>query len=374
MFLPKYNITNEIAQNLMKIERSNIIVEHLPLPASILQSLQRQSMENTVILSTKIEGNKLEEHKKREALYEKSDSGAEREVYNLMKALEYLDQCEARQLPITEELIKKLHAIIQVIVYGRRPRVSEYRIEQNQVGKRNQSGYYLPPEPSDASVLMEDLVAWVNSKNAYDIPTPIKAGIFMWQFLTIHPYMDGNGRTARMLSTYILRLEGLGLKGLFVLESFYDRNLNEYYKSIQMGLSHNYYFGRNNADLTEWLDFFVKGLADVFEEAANVVQEKSHEYMAVEPDLIRELDPGQRIVFAMLAFNSNWASTSDLRKWLNLSDRTIRDKVKKWINTGFLVPRDEDAKRIRSVTLALPYKKLAEQIRREPDKYKYLLK
>jgi predicted DNA-binding transcriptional regulator len=141
-----------------------------------------------------------------------------------------------------------------------------------------------------------------------------------------------------------------------------------------MGLHHNYYFGRNNADVTQWLEFFIEGLASVFEEAAEVVKEKSFEYMAVEPELIRELDPQQRIVFTRLAFNYNWISTTDLRKWLNLSDRTIRDKVKKWIQQGFLEPRDGDAIRIRSVVLTKPYQELAEKIQKEPERYKYLLK
>ena len=274
----------------------------------------------------------------------------------------------------TEELIKKLHVIIRVITHGRRPKLSEYRTEQNQVGKRNQSNWYIPPEYSDVPGLMEDLVAWVNAPATQDIPAPIKAGIILWQFLTIHPYMDGNGRTARMLATYILRIGGLGLKGLFVLESFYDRNLREYYKNLQMGLHHNYYFGRNDCDMTVWLEYFVAGLSEVFEEAADLVEEKSMEYTTVEPELIRRLDPHQRIVFTQLAFRFNRASTSDLRKWLDLSDRTIRDKVKKWIEQGFILPRDSDGQRIRSVVLAPEYQSLAAEVSQEPKRFRYLLK
>lgn len=374
MFNPRYTITNTIAQNLMKIQKSSILVENLPLPSSILDILKKESREETVLLSTKIEGNTLDEQTKREALYNQHTSDEQQEVYNLMKAIEYLDECEERQLPITEEFIKKLHSIIRVITHGRRPRQSEYRSEQNQVGTRNQSNWYLPPEHNDVPRLMEDLVAWINSPNAHAIPSPIKAGIFMWQFLTIHPYMDGNGRTARMLATYILRLGGFGLKGLFVLESFYDRNLKEYYKNLQMGLQHNYYFGRNDCDITQWLEFFISGLSDVFEKAAKLVEEKSREYTTIEPELIRSLDPNQRIVFAQLAFRYNWASTSDLRKWLNLSDRTIRDRVKKWIDSGFIMPRDSDGQRIRSVILTPEYQSLAQEIRLEPERYRYLLK
>lgn len=362
-----------MAQNLMDIQKASTIVDYMPLPASILQMLKKESLEQTVILSTKLEGNGLEDYKKKEAIYsDKEKTDEEQEVYNLMKALEYLDESERRQLPITGEYIKKLHAIIR-ITHGRRPKLSEYRVEQNQVGKRNQEDFYLPPEPKDVEELMDDLVAWINLPSTQKVPTPIKAGIVMWQFLTIHPYMDGNGRSARMLATYILRLGSFGLKGLFVLESFYDRNLNEYYKNLQMGLHHNYYFGRNDCDLTKWVEFFIEGLVEVFEKASKVVREKSEEYTSVEPELIRNLDPHQRIVLANLAYKYNWISTSDLRKWLNLGDKSIRNKVKTWIDQGFIIPRDEEKQRIRSVVLAPKYRKLAQQIRKEPDRYKYLL-
>ncbi|KLU62322.1 Fic/DOC family protein [Peptococcaceae bacterium CEB3] len=371
MFNPRYTITNTMAKNLMQIQKSSALVESLPLPVSILETLRKQSREETVLLSTKIEGNTLDEKEKRDALYDSHASDDRQEVYNLMKAIEYLDESEERQLPVTEEFIKKLHAIIKVISHGRRPRFSEYRTEQNQVGKRNQSEWYLPPEPSDVPGLMEDLIAWINAPSTQEIPVPIRAGITMWQLLTIHPYMDGNGRTARMIATYLLRLGGFGLKGLFVLETFYDRNLREYYKNMQMGLHHNYYFGRNNCEITRWLEFFVSGLAEVFGEAARLVEEKSREYTAIEPKLIRDLDPNQRIVFSRLAFQHNSASTSDLRKWLNLSDRTIRDKVKKWISSGFIMAKE--GQRIRSVVLTPEYQALAEEIRLEPGKYRYLL-
>ncbi|WP_052300542.1 Fic family protein [Kyrpidia tusciae] len=191
--------------------------------------------------------------------------------------------------------------------------------------------------------------------------------------MTIHPYVDGNGRTARALATYLLRQHDLWLKGLFVLESYYDRNLEGYYKNLQMGLPHNYYFGRNDADLTPWLDFFIEGLAEVFREAAELVRRKSLSFMAVEPDLLRRLDPSQRVVFAQMAFRTPVLTTSDLAKLLNLRDRTVRERLKRWIAEGFLRPRDEHAKRIRSLVLTEGYEELAKAVREDPERYRYLL-
>ena len=296
----------------------------------------------------------------REAIYTPKESHEEQEIFNLMKALHEIEGWDAWQLPITEERIKALHAIIRVISSGRRPKYSEYREEQNQVGRCNQSGFYLPPKPKDVPEQM-------------NLVSPIKAGIFMYQFLTIHPYMDGNGRTARMFATYLMRRGGLGLKGLFVLERYYDKNLNAYYMNLQMNLHHNYYFGRNCADLTDWLEFFIGGVMEVFQDSSRIVIRKSEEYTSVEPEGLRRLDAEQRLVFGVLAFRRESVSTSDLRQLLGLSDRTLRERLKSWIEHDFLTPKSEHAQRIRSVTLSVQYREIAESIQDEAEKYRYLL-
>ncbi|WP_342416783.1 Fic family protein [Paenibacillus sp. FSL R10-2782] len=372
MFKPRYTITSSMINDLLKIERSSVVVEQLPLPATILEELKKEAQEVTVLLSTKMEGNTLDNEAKRKVLYKSSKNDEEQEVYNLMKAIEFLDESEQRELPITEEWIKKLHAIIKV-VHGRRPRLSEYRNEQNKVDDRNQTGFYLPPEFQDVPVLMEDLIAWVNSPHNVNLAAPIQAGTAMWQFLTIHPYMDGNGRTARMIATYILRRGGYGLKGLFVLENFYDRNLNDYYRALQMKLSHNYYFGRNDADITVWLEYFLSGLAEVYSEAAEIVRQKNSEMLRVEPELIRKLDIQQRTLFRQLVFKQNAASITEICRLLDAGERTVREKIKKWIEEGFLEPKDPEAQRIRTIVLSAQYEELAVDIRNESEKYQYLL-
>ncbi|BBH23802.1 hypothetical protein Back11_51470 [Paenibacillus baekrokdamisoli] len=372
MFNPKLTNTFNMINKLLEIQRASVIIDQLPLPVDILEQLQKEAKETTVLLSTRMEGNDLDDDKKRKALYRSSDLDKEQEVYNLMKAIEFLDDSERRRLPITEEWIKKLHAIIR-ISHGRRPRLSDYRLEQNKVGNRNQSGFYMPPEYTDVPVLMEDYVAWLNSPETHELPAPIRAGVAMWQFLTIHPYMDGNGRTARMIATYILRRGQFGLKGLFVLENFYDRNLNEYYKALQMGLSHNYYYGRHDADLTVWLDYFLNGLVEVYTHAAQIVQEKNAEMLRVEPELIRQLDIQQRQLFRQLVFKQDEITITEIMMLLSIGDRTAREKLKQWIEIGFLKPKDPNALRIRTVILSQWYEALGDEIRENPEQYSYLL-
>ncbi|MGH9162648.1 MAG: Fic family protein [Vicinamibacteraceae bacterium] len=99
-------------------------------------------------------------------------------------------------------------------------------------------------------------------------PTPIAAALAHYQFVTIHPFMDGNGRTARLLATLILHRAGLGLRGFFSLEEYHARDLAEYYRQLATHPNHNYYEGRAEVDLTSWVEYFTRGVARVFSDAA----------------------------------------------------------------------------------------------------------
>ncbi|HEX7066286.1 MAG TPA: hypothetical protein VF199_14555 [Bacillales bacterium] len=93
--------------------------------------------------------------------------------------------------------------------------------------------------------------------------------------------------------------------------------------------------------------------------------------MKIEPELIRKLDPQQRMVFAQLTYKQNAITTSELRELLRLSDRSIRDKVNRWREEGFIEPRDQEAKRVRSVKLTGDYEQLA---RKAPEQFPHFIK
>ena len=100
------------------------------------------------------------------------------------------------------------------------------------------------------------------------LPVPIKAAISAYQFDTIHPFDDGNGRLARALALYILMINEYDLNGYFTVEENYAKDLQTYYNSLQMGLPVSYYEGRNNSNLTPWVTFFLSTMADSFEDIA----------------------------------------------------------------------------------------------------------
>ena len=115
---------------------------------------------------------------------------------------------------------------------------------------------YIPPEYIDIPNLLDELVDYVNHTDDHPL---IVAAIVHYQIVTIHPFEDGNGRTARLLSGYILDLNGYGFNGIGSLEEYFAYDIEEYYKSIQMNLPALYYSGRDNPPHPEiWINYFLR--------------------------------------------------------------------------------------------------------------------
>jgi Fic family protein len=125
---------------------------------------------------------------------------------------------------------------------------------------------------------MADLLTWITGQlDRRELPAPIVAAITHYQYATIHPCYDGNGRTARLLATLVLHRAGYGLKGIYSLDQHYARDLAAYYKALTVGPSHNYYLGRAEADITGFIDFFCRSMAD----ALGAVRARAAEAAAV---------------------------------------------------------------------------------------------
>src|SRR6202166_2475044 len=214
-----------------------------------------------------IEGNRLTQEQVAQVIVgDQHFPGRERdqdEVKGYYAALDEAERLAKRREKVSEATVQKLHALI---MGGGQTRVKStpYRDGQNVIRDARSKGIvYMPPEAKDVPSLMKRLVTWINQKD--ELPVPIKAGIAHYQYATIHPYYDGNGRTARLLTALILDVGMYDLKGLYALEEYYARNLRAYYEALTVGPSHNYYLARAKADLTKWIAYFIAGMAVSFE-------------------------------------------------------------------------------------------------------------
>lgn len=355
---PVYTISPSIARALMDIEAANAIVENTPLSPAVEAELCHKARVRSTHYSTRIEGNKLTLKQAQEVIEKKKThfQGRERDVNEVRNYWDALLKTEAwanRKIEFSEDLIKRLHAIVDK---GKRAKPTSYRASQNVI-RDSQSGgiVYLPPEAKDVPCLMAEMVRWARKAGKENIPVPIIAALVHYQFVTIHPYYDGNGRTARLLATFILQRDGYGLHGFFSMEEHHARDLASYYSSLAVHKSHNYYQGRAQADLTAWIAYFTSLLAKVFTQAKDEAVKYAKKGVPQEPEQLRRLDHRARIVLSLFA-KKDKITAPDVTQVIGLSSRMARILLKKWVKDGWLVVADT-ANRSRAYSLSAIYRK-----------------
>ncbi len=340
-FTPTFQITPALTKILMDIEASRQAVSALPITVQVLESLRESARLTATHYSTQIEGNRLTQEQVSEVLQGGTFPNRERdeqEVKNYYLALEYTDQLIQDNSKIVSE--KHIQTINGLVMDGKK-KAMPYRDGQNVIKDSASGGIiYMPPEAKDVSALMRDMVAWINEqKKQDDFPAPIIAAIAHYQFATIHPYYDGNGRTARLLTNLILHKSGYGLKGIYSLEEYYARNLQAYYDALTIGESHNYYFGRAEADITKWVVYFCEGMADAFAQVRLKASEAAKSGASISADqssLLRELDQRQKQVLSLFK-DSKFVTTKQIAELLQIHPRSALNICKQWVENGFLI-------------------------------------
>jgi Fic family protein len=358
-FSPNYTITPKLAGNLMRLEAIKEKILHLPLTPTVLNSLRETARLYTTHYSTMIEGNRLDPNQIDAVLKQEGHfPGRERdehEVKGYYSALQKVEQSAAAAHPVTEKIIKTLHAL--VMADGKtKAKPTPYRDGQNVIRDGiTRTIVYMPPEAKDVARLMHKMVDWIQeSQNA--IPCPIIASIAHYQFATIHPYYDGNGRTARLLTTLILHLGGYDLKGLYSLEEYYARNLNAYYDALNIGKSHNYYMGRAEADITKWVNYFIEGMTVSFENVLKRMAEADAQGAPDQSLLIRKLEPRQRKVLALFQ-EFETINSRQIGDLFGFKARTNAQICSSWVENGFLEIVDA-SNRGRKYRLSKQYEEL----------------
>lgn len=356
VWLPRYTLTPTIARWLMEVEAARAVVEHTPLPPQVEAELRHRARLRSTHYSTRIEGNRLS-LAEAERVIEGGQpiQGRERdvnEVRHYWDALLKVEEWAAQKNPLSEDLIRRLHALVE---HGARARPTPYRDGQNVIRDSLSGGIvYLPPEAADVPGLMSALVAWAVQAEKDGLPTPLIAGLVHYQFVTIHPYYDGNGRTARLLATFLLHRGGYGLNGYFSLEEHHARDLAGYYGSLAVHPHHNYYEGRAETDLTTWVEYFLKTLAGVFTAAKEEALRSAQNPPPPDPEALRRLDRRARLVLALFA-RAEQITAPQVAQTLGLSERMARNLLQSWVADGWLQVADP-SRRKRSYTLSAIYR------------------
>jgi Fic family protein len=242
-------------------EARSVISRAKLLPKQELR-LRRQALIRMSHSSTGIEGNRLNIRQVEAIVEHKKVDAPIRDIYevqNYLNALRYISTVVKEKRPITERTILAIHRLVTnktlTVEQSGHYRQGPVYVVRRRLGMP-QEVLYTAPGKEYVATLMKDLVAWLRTSKEEDLHPIIVAGIVHAEIAAIHPFTDGNGRTARALATLILYARGYDFRQLFALEDYYNEERPKYYAAIHLG---DNYEERKAADLTRWIEYFVKG-------------------------------------------------------------------------------------------------------------------
>ncbi len=264
MFNPQYILNNKILKNLTDIAEAKAVIERARLlPAQELH-LKRQAIVRMSHSSTAIEGNILNIRQVEALEAGKKIEAPARDIYevkNYLAVLKYINKVVEEKKEIDEKVLLKIHAIVTnktlPDIKSGRYRQEPVYIAQRQLGLPDRI-IYTAPKAGLVPTLCADLMQWIKKSEAGEINPVIIAGEAHLELAAIHPFVDGNGRTARALATLILYKCGYDFRHLFALEDYYNKDLLSYYRSIDTGENYE----KRKTDSTIWLEYFVAGFRE----------------------------------------------------------------------------------------------------------------
>lgn len=259
-YSPKYTITNRIRDNLQEIERLKSVISGSRILPEIEASVRYRASVESIHSSTSIEGNPLSANEVRavissDKIYSKEEY-AEIEVQNYKSALDYIETRSHGMNEISVKDILELHRIItDRLVFKNRN--GKFRFNPVYIENQNHEVLYEGAKESIVEREVQELLDWLKD-NQFSIHPVILAGILHFHFVAIHPFSDGNGRTARALTSLYLALNQYDCNGSLVLDSYYSSDRVAYYSILQLVNGKNYDTS-NKADITPWLEYFTDG-------------------------------------------------------------------------------------------------------------------
>jgi len=327
MFNPKYTVSNQIVNQLSEIAEIKVLVKRTTLLPEREIFLRRAAVVKMAHTSTSIEGNQLQEHQVAQVSEGKkiiAEKKQIKEVKNYLVALREIDKLSESKSKFNIGDILKIH---RIVVNGLIEKGKEGIFRSNPVyivnilPDKNEELAYTPPQTKVVPQLVENLLSWLeNNKEIHPI---VKAGLFHYQFETIHPFSDGNGRTGRLLTLLYLYQSGWDFKKILVLEDYYNQNRKAYYQALQTGSSYKL---RQMADLSSWLEYYVAGFLDQAKKVKDLVLS-----LSVIKDLkaTRNILDKDELKIVDFVITMGQITSSDVVDILDIPKRTAQAKLKK---------------------------------------------
>ena len=329
-FEPNFTITNSINNSLTQIERVRGFLDAARLSEDWIKEMGNQALVKEAHHTTHIEGTTLTFDQAERLMHGEEvadiDSDDKIELLNYRKAFDYVSESIDSGDPISERLIKEIHRKLVDGVRGGSAAPGEYRRIQNVVAnKTTGETIYTPPTAVEIPLMMSEFVKWINTES--DIHPILVSGIAQFQLVHIHPFLDGNGRTSRLLSTLYLYKSGYDFKRLFTISEFYDRDRANFYQAIQ-GVRDS------GMDLTGWLEYFVTGLQTQMVEVRDRGEQVIMRDLIVQRETLNERQ-GKAFEYVMSNGGITINEYSDI--FPNIARRTLQRDLKDLVLKNILI-------------------------------------
>ncbi len=327
-FNPKYTITNTILNNISRIESSRAIILNAPLVPAWERNFQNEALVRTVHYSTHIENNPLSYKQVSQIVHGKLDSNDVRirdfkEIVNYREVLNYIDNelGKGKTPELNSNLLLKIHRIISKDLVPAKYSGVFRNVPVVLVNSKTQKVSYRAPDARFVPELLDSLFQWYNSEMKNGVHPVIKSGILHTQIARIHPFVEANGRTSRVVATLSLSLDGYDIKRFFCLDEHYDRDLPRYYEALQS-------VEKLEGDMTFWLEYFSEGLAEELERIKNRVLDLSQD-MRLKKKLGQIALTDRQVKILSFIQDHGYINNSEWRDLLpKFSDDTILRDVK----------------------------------------------
>ncbi len=262
MYAPRYAISNKILTNIGQIEAAREVIENAPLVPDYERDFRTEAVMRTVYHGTHIEGNDLTMDQTKQVLEGSQIYGRERdvqEVINYRNVVSLLADLSAKRGGYDINDLLEIHRLtVDRIVSPEKCGVLRQTVV---VIREEGTGRVIltPPSPMEVPYMLADFFAWINSEIARSLHVVLRAGIVHYALVAIHPFVEGNGRTARAMANLVMMREGYDPKKFFAIEEHFDKDLDRYYQAFFEvdRQSQNI----SERDLTPWLEYFTETVA-----------------------------------------------------------------------------------------------------------------
>ena len=336
----KVPLTNEILKYITEIDKNRYNVSSIKLSMTVANTLRKNSKKKSSYASNKIEGNPLSEKQVDEVIENderKHFLKPEQEVRNYFLALNYLEEKAGKKEKFSKKLILDVQKLVEkgaskekIGLRGPMPPGVLFAVYDSKSGNPD----YIPPEYCDIPELLDELVEYVNTTDDHPL---IVAAVVHYQLVTIHPFEDGNGRTARLLSGYVMDINGYGFNGIGSLEEYFAYDIDEYYDSIQMGLPALYYSGRENPPHPEiWINYFLRMVLLYSGKVCDLQLSSNEDDIEASISFLKGKEK-ELLILLIKRFKREFTPI-EVSKELSVTNKTVINRLSVLVKNGFVVP------------------------------------